>query len=347
LQESLDPEAAAKAIEAVDKTLEKPRASQVDRTNFPPIIPSQRRIRTYRRAADSTQQTKLPSIAIYAYDNDRESIRSTRSEPIQGTKMIFTPEKRPPSHREPRRPSKISLINNDYNASGVLDVLRLQKQQESRRAKPDFSGMWKWKEKLDNKSEESGERTKQFKKSSSIDNKVSQVKKMHELYRNNASLPPNDSLSSLELNSGVSSPKSPSRNMQLSPIRHRSQQQHSPYQKPQTPVVKDKDLTTDDYQTVSKYFKLHSPVPSSSRFQQSKILPPALLPLISSPVHTSHSPSPSPPPDDLAQEDQTDGYSVNGQFTISADQSLIQPNSPDGLLNWCATLNTDFIDDLY
>jgi hypothetical protein len=325
--------------------LEKPRASQVDRTNFPPI-PSQRRIRTYRRAGDSTQ-TRLPPIAIYAYDNDRESIpshRSTRSEPIQGTKLIFTPDKRPPSHRETRRPSKSSLINNDYNASGVLDVLRLQKQQESRRAKPDFSGMWKWKEQTGEKSEVSGERSKQFKKSSSIDHKVDQVKKMHELYRQNASnLAPNGS--SLELGSGAPSPKSPSsRNMQLSPIRHRTQQ-HSPYQKPQTPVVKDKDLTTDDYQTVSKYFKLRSP----SQFQQSKISPPALLPLISSPVQSSLSPTPSPslPPDDIAQDDQTDEYIGDDQFTLSADQSLIQPNSPDGLLNWCATLNTDFIDDLY
>lgn len=245
--------------------------------------------------------------------------------------MAYTPEKRPPSHREPRR-AKNSLSTAAYDSNGVLDVLRLQKQEENKRNRPDFSGMWKWKD-------QSNQNTSKPPKVASIENKVNHVKKMHELYRQNVG-------TSAEINGDDMQPKMVSpRKMQLSPIQQRPQN-HSPYQKPQTPVVKDKDLTTDDYETVSKYFKLHSPKPFLH--QSTRISSPQRLPIISSPVQKAHSPSElssvhAPVRYREMQEDIID----EDQYTITADQSLLQPNSPDGLLNWCATLNIDFIDDLY
>lgn len=216
-----------------------------------------------------------------------------------------------------------------YDSNGVLDVLRLQKQEESKRNRPDFSGMWKWKD----------QNTQSSTVKPVVETKVNQVKKMHELYRQNVtdiSTEMNDDVAQLK-------PTTP-RKMQLSPIQHRPQQ-NSPYHKPQTPVVKDKDLTTDDYEIVSKYFKLHSNPQQSIRIPS-----PQKLPIISSPVRKLHSPdnisSPLPVSDSMRYND-SDIVDDDPQYTLTADQSLLQPNSPDGLLNWCATLNTDFIDDLY
>jgi hypothetical protein len=335
-----------------------------------PLIPTQRRIRTYRRAGggasgDSTK-TRLPTIAVYAYEADRESIpshRSTRSEPVQGTKMIYTPDRRPPSHHETTRTSHRTLLNqqsNSYNASGVLDVLRLQKQEENKRSRPDFSGMWKWKNQEEQKSEEAfvieqpppqqQQSMKQSTKSSQIGQKVNQVKKMHELYRQNVETSSNGP----SLTSNPSPSPRANNTMQLSPIRYRSHV-HSPYQKPQTPVVRDKVLSTDDYHTVSKYFKLHSPASHqlSSYPPPSPYLPaslPAIAPL-PSPDH--HHQSTSVPQfkeviNDLDTSTSSDvDQREDDPFALSADNSLLRPNSPDGLLNWCATLDTDILDDLY
>jgi hypothetical protein len=343
-------------------------------------------------------RTRLPTIAVYAYEAERESIpshRSTRSEPVHGTKMIYTPDKRPPSHHESTSTRRLlnqqhSNNTNSYNASGVLDVLRLQKQEENKRTRPDFSGMWKWK-KTHTDDEKSSEREEAFvneqqpqhqgqrqgqqsTKSSQIGQKVNQVKKMHELYRQNVeggfpSASSNgtsliDQLTSTNTSTSTSSPRT---NMQLSPIRHRSHaaHAHSPYQKPQTPVVRDKILSTDDYHTVSKYFKLRSPKPPQSSLPPPSSPGPGILPAIS-PLRNLSSPLPSDHPSstssssvpqfkDLANDPDT-SPSLNVEnmedddqdpFSLSADHSLLRPNSPDGLLTWCATLNTDFIDDLY
>lgn len=206
----------------------------------------------------------------YPYEVDRESLpstRSTMSEPIQGTKLLYTPDSRPPSNRSDHRGHHDTRPNNratNYDSSSVLDVLRLQRQQEKRKVPLGIAGKWKWNTSTPpdtNGNFEINGNTKRVLDGFNATTKSERVKKMQEVY-----LPQQlrlDEHSDSHHGSGgeiapggstVQQQTQPSLKVSLSPIRVRPEPS-SPYVPPRTPVVQDKDLTDEDYAAVSKYFK--------------------------------------------------------------------------------------------
>jgi hypothetical protein len=185
------------------------------------------------------------------------------SEPIHGTKMLYTPDTRPPSNKSDQRGSRPNNRDSSYDPTSVLDVLRLQRQQEKRKVPVGIAGKWKWNTVAPPGTHGNFEVTGNIKPSVkdgfNASNKTDRVKKMQEVYMQQQRL--DEHGAPLHLGSGgglvaeagglaqqQSSPK-----VTLSPIRARPVPS-SPYAPPRTPVVKDKDLTDEDYAAVSKYF---------------------------------------------------------------------------------------------
>mmetsp|Transcript_16841 Transcript_16841/g.25324 ORF Transcript_16841/g.25324 Transcript_16841/m.25324 type:complete len:417 (+) Transcript_16841:62-1312(+) len=377
LEESLDPDVAAKAIQAVNKTLEQPTPSAKPHISLPKLGPNGRDVRSYRRAVGNrSRRSHLPRISSVNYDSERESLpstRSTMSEPIQGTKMLCTPDSGPPSHRERVH---VTHRRGDYDAMGMLDVLRLQKAAEKRKPRPDFSGLWKW----NHDQHVSGKSDKaQPDKIQHADQKMDRVKRMQELYtiQNKEQQHGKQSDNENSTETAWIEGGSPQGRIHLSPIRGRTTL--SPHYKPRTPVVNHKDLTDDDYAAVSKYFtRMGSPLKPMCRQDVhedacSPTKPPSLhiskgeteTETTASPIQVRVSSprvrNPSTNMEDNVQLDHAQfcGASRELSLDMESDNDMSDTEnasdmrdtygkiSSPGLLDWTSTLNIDSIDSMY
>ena len=314
LENSLDPEAAKQAIQAINPYLEdvsdsnnnnKSEKSTTSGTHLPQI-PRNQRGRSYRHIRRSNERRynskhynqALPLIlsARNSYEGNgplsTRSTMSSSSEPIHGT--VYTPDKNemtkshtPVELKEEQRDNK-QIYSNGYDNSNVMDILKIerneQKNSEKNTITKGFSSYWKWKEEgkpipqsfIDSKEKKIKLKRK---KSSSSSNKdaqdIDKLERMNKLKEIYSNINKNEE----SYDYGASELKqSPSRNhqLQLSPIR--SPRARSNYSKPCTPVVHDKDLTDLDMAVVSKYFNKNHREYASSALQRRRVRTPSPSP---------------------------------------------------------------------
>lgn len=212
LEKSLDPELAAQAINALQPVLNK----EPKRDTLPQItIPKRHHNHYNHRRHRPSQAHHLPSLRRAGISPAPPSHRSTMSEPVQGTRLLFTPDVEPPRlHTATKNStSEAPLRQSNYNPSHVANILKLERS--AKRAN-DFSQFWNWKDDAPKKPARS-----------QVESKVDQLKRLHDAYR--------------EAVSKETEPDTPRNRIQLSPI-----------QAPSSPIVSDRNVTEGD--VVSKYF---------------------------------------------------------------------------------------------
>lgn len=212
LEKSLDPELAARALNALQPVLNK----EPKRDTLPQIsIPKRHHHHRSQRRHHPSQAHRLPSLRRADISPAPPSHRSTMSEPVQGTRLLFTPDVEPPRLHTTTRNNTIQAPSrpSNYNPSHVANILKLERS--AKRAN-DFSQFWNWKD----------DATKTPSRSQ-VETKVDQLRRLHDAYRDAVS-------KETEL-------ETPRNRIQLSPI-----------QAPSSPIALDRNVTEGD--VVSKYF---------------------------------------------------------------------------------------------
>lgn len=368
LLKTLDPESVAKVMLAMNPLLDTGTndKNSGDQSDLPPLPSNRRHSRAARQHREKKFQTtlhdhfKLPSISNqYQLESPSggqntgtpHSVRSSKSEPLQSSRLrghaqlgirAFSP---PPADTANR---------SGLNSANLIATLRLERRTrptlKDAAKKADFGQFWSWKgEDRGDANSEQGEAIRKPKaKADVVDDKISRVKNMKKLYTSGPleyKAPPMPALPSIDVTA--------------SPLRS--------YQKPQTPVIEDRDLTSTDLAVVSKYFRgnrsssVLNEADSDRKHVDTTSIPRVAMhsgpisPSFASRSHTVHELDMFESNDENLQDERADMNNTLSppgnptRLVYSPVQVMDTGNfsSPDGLLQWTAMLNPNDIDSLY
>ena len=359
LLKKLSPEDVAKVMSAMNPLLETSNevadSASGEQVELPPLPSARRRekfarVRHYRRAPQKApptlhEQFKLPDINSPKYRLDSsspsqngtpQSVRSSKSEPLHSTRLPYSRKSDIRAFSPPVDTSK----RKSYDASNLVATLRLERRTrptlKETAGKSDFGQFWGWKGKEgDDGACQSTVDSKKKQAEIEVEKKIQQVKNMHALYKTG------------HIEEVTPPVGAPTIDITASPV--------GKYEKPQTPVVEDRDLTSTDLAVVSKYFKKKSTGSLEIR-ESPKHNRPVLNPL---PITIEG--------EQVQEEEEVEASieEINRNETASVEEAEIDEapsriicspvqvldtssyGSPDGLLRWTTMLNPDELDALY
>jgi hypothetical protein len=299
LENSLNPEAAKLAIQAIDPYLknvsdnkfssnqQNSTSSISPSTRLPKVLQRDRRVRGYRHinkrpgqpprhnqqrqgeGEGQHQNRQLPLIlsARSSYDNNgppsNRSTMSTMSEPIQGT--AYTPDKKiPPIRQAKLKAAEKKQPNSTYDTANVLDILKTErvnaeKNNIAQQMQPDFSSYWTWKQQ--GKQMPASYNIKSAKDNKSKSNKKADISEISKMDRVNKmkEIYSNKDPVNNDMDSSSITSSSSLNSHRNINLSPIKSRPVAVYSKPKTPIVQDKDLTDSDMAVISKYFHKNQP----------------------------------------------------------------------------------------